>query len=979
MDNAADHSSEGPAHAETLAQPLGTQETLSSGGVIDHDAGTPGGSQSTPRRRYTDDGRRDIVAAVIYYNGARALYGADEAAMREAGLVPPLLGKYPVDRVLGKGGKGAVLLGRNPDLDEEVAIKVLRQDNLHDLESEGVRLLREARVLAKLAHPNIVPIHDAGEADGDLYIVMHRVRGATLRDTQQGKTWQQIVDLYVQAGRGLAAVHAAGLVHRDFKADNVLVDADGQVMLADFGLVCLAGEPDASGVRRAAAHGSLEAFARQVTQTGEVHGTPAYMAPEAIGASPPSAHGDMFSFGASLFEALHGVLPFPGSDVMSLYLAASEGRMRPRPEDSSVPEWLDAVVRQTLRAEPSQRPPTIDALLVALDFRARDRAQAEARARLTRIRRFLGVGVGAAASGLLLGALLIGPEDPCARPTATIAALWNDEASARLARTGDSGLRLAGLLDNYVDTWAGTFSTICQATHTEHTQSSELHDARMDCLEQRKRELGAVTLTLEGAPEAPALDDALLVAASLDSPRPCAQAGRVPQPSAAQAAEVADLSQQVAEVRARELAGDYKESRDLALTLLVRARALGHEPLVAEVLLALGRAHWLVGDGEAARAALTEASDLAEHHGLDTLAADLTSLLTKVAALSLRDSKLGHEWARQAGRKLARIDGDPWRQAELLSNRGLLAYHLDADYPQAKSLHEQALQQRQTLQQDGGETRLQIAESYLNRGNVLAAMNDITGSIADYQEGRRILGDLLGPEHPRIGALLYSEAAEHRNRGHRDLALASATDAVAILRHSDPNSLLLAHAYYLLSAIQVEHKSVDAALHSAQNALAVAETHDAVSPGEIAMMHGGIGGVRLERKEHALALAAFNDGLAALAAAPAPERDIELSLRFARGELSVEMGRLDAARVDFAAVDALIRTDPALAIHRPYLAKGLARVHLGLGEPALAIPFLEDALAALPSEGNAELRAELEVLLTQARAAAKTRPRSIPT
>ncbi len=962
-----------PAHAETLAQPLGEQVTLASDGTVGPDARTQGASSG---RRVGDGERRDIVAAVIYYNGARALYGADEEAMREAGVVPPLLGKYPVDRVLGSGGKGAVLLGRNPDLDEEVAIKVLRRDNLHDLETEGVRLLREGRVLAKLAHPNIVPIHDAGEAEGDLYIVMHRVRGATLRDTQRGKTWQEIVDLYVQAGRGLAAVHAAGLVHRDFKADNVLVEADGQVMLADFGLVCVAGDPDAGGGRRAVADGSLDAFARQVTGTGEVHGTPAYMAPEAIGGSPPSVRSDMFSFGASLFEALHGVLPFQGADFMSLYLATSEGRIRPRPTDSPVPVWLDDVVRRTLLPDPSLRPASIDVVLAAIDFRAREGAAAEARARQTRVRRFIGVAVGAAATGLFIGALVMGSEDPCVNPTARVAGLWNDEASARVARTGDSGQRLAGLLDDYVDTWAATFSTICKATYTEHTQSSELHDARMDCLEQRKRELGVVTLALEGAPASAVIDDALLATASLDSPQPCAQAGRIPQPSPAQAALVAELSQEVAEIRVRELAGGYKESRDLALALLTRARALGYEPLVAEVLLGLGRAQWLVGDGEAARTALTEACDLAEGHGLDTLAADLASLLTKVAALSLGDGKLGHEWARQAGRKLMRINADPGREAELLSNRGLLAFHLDVDYPQARTLHEQALQRRQALQQAGGETRIVIAESYLNRGNVRAAMNDITGSIEDYQEGRRILGELLGSDHPRIAALLFSEAAEHLSRGDLDLALTRATEALAIYRNSAADKVALARAYHLLATIQVGRKDLDAALHQAQAALAVAETDTAASPAEIANMHAGIGAVRYARDEPELALAAFNDGLAALVGAPDP--DVELGLRFNRGELYIEMGRLDMARIDFTAVEGRITAGkPALAAYRPILAKGFARIHLGRGEPALAVPLLEGALAALPTEGSAELRTELGVLLAEAHAAAEAGPRTV--
>lgn len=948
------------ARAATLAQPLGSQATLSAAAEPNDPTG---GDPDGERPGLGDAGHRDIVAAVIYYDGVRALLKDDEEALRAADFHQPMIGKYPVDRVLGSGGKGAVLLGRNPDLDEEVAIKVLRPDGPGDRRREGVRLLREGRILAKLVHPNIVPIHDAGFANGDHYIVMRCVRGTTLREAQVARPWPVIVDLYVQAGRGLAAVHDAGLIHRDFKAENVLVETDGRVMLADFGLVCLAHEEAMTG---AAAMTHNRVFADGITKTGEIHGTPAYMAPEAFCGEPPSVASDLFSFAASLFEALHGERPFSGDNYYELVVAVTEGAIRPRRADSTVPPWLDEVVRGALAVEASQRPPTMRALLAALDYHARDRAAADSRARTRRWRWFSAAAVAAAIGGVVLGSIHGGANDPCAAPMQRLEGVWDATTRAQVADAGMAGERLAGLLDGQAAAWADTFTAVCTATYDAGTQSSELHDARMGCLDQRRRELVAIREMLTVSDPAH-IDEALLAAAQLDSPRPCATAERTPQPRADQTEAVAALATELAGVRVRELGGEYSEGRALAEDLVARARAIGHAPLVAEALVAFGRACWLIGDGKSARTALAEAVDLAERHGLDTLAADAASLLTKLAALTLREPALGHEWARQAERKLSRTGGDDGRRADLINNRGLVAYELDTDYPRARALHEEALHLRQAQQADGDEARIRIAESHYNLGNVQSAQGELAGAIASYRESRRLHIDVLGPDHPQIGELLHAEASEHMKRGEFAEALARAEEALAILERKPAAALTLARVHHLLSAIHGYRHDLGASLRHVDQAMEIMAHVDGLHAGEIAEMHTRQGTVlgQLERPEEALV--AFDAGLAALAKVPSPQPARRVALLFNRGELQNSLGYPDRALVDFAAVAEILRTGgPALAVYRPYLLKGIAAAHLAANRPADAVAPLQEALAGLPAEGEVALRTEIEFFLASA-------------
>lgn len=940
------------AHARTVAQ--GDEVTQDSRG---RDVPTASGDDVSS----SAGTGRDIVAAVIYYSGVRALFRDDEAALAAAGVLQPRLGKYTLDRVLGSGGKGAVLLGRNPDLDEEVAIKVLRPDARGDHDREGARLLREGRTLARLVHPNIVPIHDAGLEGGLQYIVMRRVRGATLRAAQVDASWQQIVDLYLQAGRGLAAVHAAGLAHRDFKADNVLVEDDGRVMLADFGLVCVLSEP-APAPRTP--HPGV--FAEAITRTGEVHGTPAYMAPEAFCGAPATVASDLFSFASSLFEALYRERPFGGDGYAELVFAVLEGRVVARPAVTDVPEWLDAAVRRSLRPEPGQRHATLSELLADIDFHARDRAAAEQLARTTRRRRLSIAAVTAAVSGVLLGGIVGSYQDPCADPQTRLADAWGEPLRARVGALGDPGARLVGLLDGHADAWTATFTGICTATHVDGTQSPELHDARMTCLDQRRRELAAVAAPLADSDDPAAVDAALLAAARLDSPRPCARAERVPRPRPEQAPAVAALADTLASVRVHELAGDYPAAAQLADSLVERARIVEFEPILAEALVARGRVYRQTDEWTAARDDLSAALDLAERHALDTLAIDAASQLTKLAAIGLRESALAHEWARQAERKLDRTHGDDGSRAELVNNRGLIAYRLDVDYPQARTLHEDALRLREGLQASGVESRLRVAESHYNLGNVLCALGDITGGVASYRESRRLHVEVLGLDHPTIGELLRDEAAELRRLGDLEAAALLADEAVEILARKPAAATALARAHRLVSALGADLGDLVTAERHARQALALMSNHGSPHARDLAEVHSGLAYVLQRRGAAAEAHREYDAGLAALAATEA-HPDVRVGLLFNRGELQVELGHTEAALVDFAAAQKLIDSgNPELAGYRPYILKGIGAAHLAAGHPEAAISPLSDALARMPAEVDPQLRAAIEDNLARA-------------
>jgi predicted Ser/Thr protein kinase len=282
------------------------------------------------------------------------------SAAAEAPAPGRKIGKYLLIERLGAGAIGVVWRAEDPELGRRIALKVLKRPDATLTE----RLLREAQSMAQVNHPNVVTVYEAGSSDGVAYIAMELVTGRSLRAWQRSArhTVPEIVEAYITAGRGLAAAHGAGIVHRDFKPDNVLVSDDGRICVTDFGLA--AAKPTSAITPRIS---DVE-----LTTSGSVLGTPAYMAPEQFVGGNLDPRTDQFNFCSSLYEALYGERPFAGTTFDQLGRDVCDGKIRSAPAGTRVSGALRAIVLRGLAVKPGDRFPTMDQLLREL---GRDRAR----------------------------------------------------------------------------------------------------------------------------------------------------------------------------------------------------------------------------------------------------------------------------------------------------------------------------------------------------------------------------------------------------------------------------------------------------------------------------------------------------------------------------------------------------------------------------------------------------------------------------
>ena len=273
-----------------------------------------------------------------------------------------LVGRYVIGGTLGSGGMGIVYAARDPELNRDIAIKILRPEFARVHPDATKRILREAQAMARLSHPNVVGVHDVGTVEGRVFVAMERVTGTSLREwlAREKRSAAEILELFTAAGRGLIAAHDAGMVHRDFKPDNVLVGADGRPRVTDFGLAY--DQADDEEVDPATGESMVQPVA----------GTPSYMAPEQHEGGNLDARTDQFSFAVALYEALYGQRPFAGKTREALADAISHGEIQPAPAGSRVPASLRAILVRSLAAKPGDRFPTLAAMLKAL---GRDRAR----------------------------------------------------------------------------------------------------------------------------------------------------------------------------------------------------------------------------------------------------------------------------------------------------------------------------------------------------------------------------------------------------------------------------------------------------------------------------------------------------------------------------------------------------------------------------------------------------------------------------
>ena len=719
------------------------------------------------------------------------------------------IGRFRVLDRIGRGGMGVVYAAYDPELDRKVAIKLLRADLHRGLAKDDAqaRLMREAQAMARLSDPNVIVVHEVGMIGDRVFVAMEYVDGMPLGEwlrpepeagvTGSGSSdgrrgWPEVLDVFLKAGSGLAAAHRAGLVHRDFKPDNVLLGHDGRVRVVDFGLARSLGDPakpapassvgKALGARADEATGKtigtesdqslhseqgddpstkpfrerpdLDGLATPLTRQGAVMGTPAYMSPEQYHGRTADARSDQFSFCVALYEGLYGKRPFEGSSLTELVANVLDGRIRETPGDARVPKRLLTALRRGLSVEPDERFPSMEALL---DELRRDPL---------RKWRWGGVvlGVGALTSLATLAATR-GDDatDACAGLEQRLQGVWDDTARQEVTRAIE-GTQLAysrrvaattvELLDDYTQAWVKMAGDACGAALVAQGDDTE-HRRRRECLDQRLAEVGALVEALR-QPDAGMAEAAVKATTTLTGGlSACADPRRL---SAYDVAEDPAVRQRLAEAHARltkakalGVLGQYEEAVDLASEVVELAHAAEAGPLQALALLTRGTYRERIDDPQQAEADLRQAIDLADRHGDQGTRAQALIMLVYVVGQDRTRYEETLRLGEQARAVLEYIDADPLLLADLDNNLGVAA-RIVGDVELALELHRRSHEQRVAVL---GGSHPDIGRSLLNIGVAMGGSPQHLAEAEDYL--RQALGSVeqtVGPHHPIVGTAL---------------------------------------------------------------------------------------------------------------------------------------------------------------------------------------------------------------------------------
>ncbi|HZN91861.1 MAG TPA: serine/threonine-protein kinase, partial [Myxococcales bacterium] len=721
------------------------------------------------------------------------------------------LGRFVVLGKQGAGGMGVVYAAYDPELDRKVALKILRSDAERSLAAElRTRLLREAQAMARLSHPNVIPVYDVGTFGAQVFVAMEFVEGSTLTRHQRAlpqdrSRWRAVLALYLQAGRGLAAAHAAGLIHRDFKPDNALVSKDGQVRVVDFGLArpegasldaldagagALPQPSNRAGSGRPGFSGKA-ALDTPLTQEGMLIGTPAYMPPEQIHGRNVDARTDQFSFCVALWEALYGERPFRGSSAKELDEAIASGRLPVPSPAAKVPSRFRKILSRGLSADPDKRYPSMEALLQDLQ---RDPAVVQRRAL-------------AAAAALLVVSVSVGAgtfasrraRELCKGSEARLAGLWDSPRKAALKdavlRTKlPFALQVWASTEPVVDAWAGRWvklrTEVCEATRVRGDQSEQLLDLRIRCLDRRLDEVAAY-LALLDAGDAKVIEQAVQAAQSFTDPRSCqlAQAMGMEQvpDSAESRASWVKARKALSEAKALGDAAQLGRALERASFAVDEARKGGHRPTLAEALVTKGDLEDRAGDAKAAIAALQEAATIADAAQQDLLRAQAMIGLS-LAVFRAGRAEESVAWGQLANAALARAGGDDALQARL---HHVLALALQAlGRPDEAVTHfTRCVDLRQRAY---GSDSFMVAASMQAFGSTLHEQGRLDLALQQLRKAAEMKRQALGASHPEVGQARRALGAALWAKGELQAALDEQRAAEEILAHSGADVVVLA-------------------------------------------------------------------------------------------------------------------------------------------------------------------------------------------
>jgi len=581
---------------------------------------------------------------------------------------PRRVGRYTVLGKVGEGGMGVVFAAHDPKLDRQIALKLLTAERAGHGPEPKQRLLAEARAMARVAHPNVVAVFEAGlheppGGEASVFVAMEFVEGQTLRDWVDEKRprWNRTLEVYREAGSGLAAVHEAGLVHRDFKPDNAMIDESGRVFVMDFGLARDTGF-EAPAIDSPSAAATLIG---KLTRTGALLGTPAYMAPEQFAGNVADARSDQYSFCVALYEALWRRRPYDANTPVALAATLIDEEPPKTPPPDDVPRGVRAAILRGLAPNPDNRWPTMDMLVAELSPRRRSRRIAVG---------FTGIATALVATTY---AAVSEPEtSACAGADEAIAETWNAERSGAITRAfehaaptwGTSAAQHATtLIDGYVQRWTSEHASACRSAKDSEAKSDALLDAHMRCLARRQNELAAVVEAFAAASASTVIHHERALE-SLIEPERCTDPAYlevtddVPDDPRV-ARRVEELEQRLTAIHTTRLLGAPQRALQQLETMASDVASVDHAPLSADVQVERARLLAELEPGEAAFDALERAYFGAVSARRDLEAVRVALDLAGLLASTMHDLEaaqhwleLGQEGAERAGLTNKEVD-----------------------------------------------------------------------------------------------------------------------------------------------------------------------------------------------------------------------------------------------------------------------------------------------------------------------------------
>jgi serine/threonine protein kinase/tetratricopeptide (TPR) repeat protein len=882
---------------------------------------------------------------------------------RAAGLpVGTRVGRYVLLERVGEGASGVVYAAHDPELDRKIAIKVL-----HAKVDAQDRLLNEARAMAKLAHPNVVAVHDVGAFEGHVFVAMEFVAGGTLRAWMEDvHTTEEIIAAFIDAGHGLAAAHKAGLIHRDFKPENVLVGKDGRVRVTDFGLAAR-GRTEAGPISNAPESERNVAPGSDATLwTKAMAGTPAYMAPEQREGRVADARSDQYAYCVAFAEALHGSRPEGPRDALS-----------PKGSTRRVPKRLSQILARGLEERPAARFPSMTSILRAIE------------ATQSRGRRWLAFGALALLVIASFGTarVLSARSRMCADVASGMRGVWDDDTRAAAKHAFDqSGApnanetwqRVSKTLDAYAAQWTTSRTDACEATRIRGEQSDAMLGLRMQCLDRRKGELAALSDLFSRA-DTDVVEHAAFAASQLGPISACddtaALSSSLPMPEANETRSRVDaLRADLDRVRALESSGKFALALEGARKDAAESKTLGYRPIEAEALHLQGVLEAESGDARAAVETLNAAAFAAEAGRHDEIAAEtwiaLVGVLGSLDRVSESDAAI--QRAKAAAERLGKNSLATLMLHDVLGER---AQEFGRSAEAVSELRVAVDLEKRAL----GPRHLRVARSLSKLGSALRDDGEMTEALHAYDESLAIEEDVLGPMHPNVATTVSAIGVTLSRLGRYDEARAKYERALSIRERvlGEDHPLVGETLASLVVAMRWSGAAAEAlplaerAARLEEKALGSDNDMTAGAINNVGYIQEALGHLPEARAAYERAVAIREKIFGPNAASVSVSLGNLARVVLAQGDAKAALAMYERAqKID----DATLKPDHP---SRAYTLVGLGNAHLALGDANAAIPLLERALT-LRETSHAAPRLVAESRFALARAlASRDRPRAL--